>query len=130
MLRDAHGERMYRKVVVKVYFPDKIFPIKKFVQHAPAGKGFNQDGIDSLLDSITNQLDTLYPFWEFTLKELAPEGRTAHFLIDFAGYREVPAPNLPTTESTTPVSEAAGLEQNDVASAASGTGCLNCMTGE
>jgi len=122
MLKDIHGDRLFRKVKVRVHFNDQIFPERNMIQHTPARQGFNEDGILAMLEGVTNQLDTLYPFWEFKLQELAPEGRTARFLIDFAGYRAVPAPNKPTTESTTPAPDAAGLAQNEVMPAASDAG--------
>ena len=35
----------------------------------------------------TDKLDSLYPFWDFKLSELKPEGRTARYAFTFAGYR-------------------------------------------
>ena len=101
MLRDKEGERLFRKVIVKVLFPEAIFPPKTFVQHAGPRQGFNPDGIDAILMSIADQLDTLYPWWQFRVIELAPEGRTMKYVFKFAGYRST---------KIQPPTEAASLE--------------------
>jgi hypothetical protein len=87
MLRDKQGNRLFRKMIVKVIFPDGIFPDRTYVQHAGPRQGFGPDGIDGMLENIAEQLDTLYPFWDFKPMEMAPEGRTIRFLFKFAGYR-------------------------------------------
>lgn len=87
MLKDAKGNRLYRTVKVRVVFPDNIFPEKIFSQHAGPHQGFGPDNIDTILESIADDLDTKFPWWEFTYIELAPEGRTARFTFKFAGYR-------------------------------------------
>lgn len=89
MLRDKEGNRLFRKVQVKVIFPDKIFPDKTVMQHAGPHQGFGPSGIDDILMKLADQLDTLYPFWEFRSIELKPEGRTARYVFTFAGYRAV-----------------------------------------
>jgi hypothetical protein len=98
MLHDAKGNRLYRRVEIKIFFPDKIFPVKKLHQHAEPHKGFSPEGIDELLMQTTDQLDTLYPWWEFKMIELAPRGRTACYNFVMVGYRTVPPPE-PTTET-------------------------------
>lgn len=115
MLRDKDGNRLFRKMTVKVIFPDAIFPDRMYVQRAGPKQGFGPDGIQQMLESIADQLDTLYPFWDFEPVELAPEHRTTRFLFKFAGYRAgevqkpigVPAETQPITDSTTPESETA-----------------------
>ena len=92
MLKDKAGNRLFRKVTVRIVFPDAIFPPKLISQHAGPRQGYNGDGIDNILDQIADQLDTLYPWWEFKPVELAPEGRTARFVFKFAGYSKTPAP--------------------------------------
>jgi len=87
MLRDKEGNRLFRKVTVKVIFPEAIFPPKTFVQHAGPRQGFGPDGIDDILMSVADKLEELYPFWEFKPLELTPEGRTARYVLTFAGYR-------------------------------------------
>lgn len=87
MLRDNEGNRLFRKVIVRIVFPDAIFPPKNFVQHAGPHQGFNPNGIDEILMNIADRLDQLYPWWEFRVVELAPEGRTAKYVFTFAGYR-------------------------------------------
>lgn len=87
MLRDKAGNKLWRKVKIKVIFPDNIFPPKTFIQHAGPRQGFGPDGIDETLMNVADQLDTLYPFWQFRMQEMSPEHRTAHFLMIFVGYR-------------------------------------------
>ena len=87
MLRDKAGNRLYRKVQVHIDFPDKIFPSKTMVQHAGPRQGFGPEGIDDILMKTADQLDTLYPWWEFTVVDLIPIGRTARFYFKFAGYK-------------------------------------------
>jgi len=99
MPHDKEGNRLFRKVQVKVIFPDEIFPPKLFVQHAGPHQGFGPSGVDEMLEKIADQLDTLYPFWEFKMTELAPEGSTAKYVMTFAGYRSTKI--YPNEESTT-----------------------------
>lgn len=87
MMKDKAGNRLFRKVTVKIVYPDAIFPTKTFVQHAGPKQGFNPDGIDDILMQTATRLDELYPWWEFKYVELAPQGRTARFVFTFAGYR-------------------------------------------
>jgi hypothetical protein len=105
MLRDKAGNKLFRAVKVRVIFPDNIFPDRNYTQHAGPKQGFGPDGIDQMLGQIADQLDTLYPFWEFQLQEMTPEHRTARYLMTFAGYRAVPAPTQPIADSTTPEPE-------------------------
>jgi len=108
MLKDFAGNRLFRKMTVKVVFPDKIFPDRTYVQHAGPKQGFGPNGVQAMLDQIAEQLDTLYPWWDFTPVELKPVGRTTRFVIKFAGYRAVPpASTQPPIESTTPEPEMA-----------------------
>ncbi len=92
MLRDSKGQRLYRRVEIRIFFPDKIFPVKKLHQHAEPHKGFSLDGIDDLLMQTTDQLDQLYPWWEFKMIELKPEGRTARFNFTVIGNRAMTPP--------------------------------------
>ena len=104
MPHDKDGNRLFRKVQVKVIFPDEIFPPKLFVQRAGPKQGFGPGGIDEMLEKIADQLDTLYPFWEFKLTSLAAEGSTAKFVMTFAGYRSTKADfqmGTPNEERTT-----------------------------
>jgi hypothetical protein len=87
MLRDKAGNRLYRRVEIKIFFPDKIFPVKKMHQYAEPHKGFSPEGIDDLLMQTTDKLDQLYPWWEFKCVELTPEGRTARYNFVMVGYR-------------------------------------------
>jgi hypothetical protein len=87
MLKDTKGNRLYRSVSIKIIFPDKIFPDRKLLQHAPPSRGFNDDSLDEIIGKVVDQLDTLYPFWEFKLLPLAHTPRQAKYVIAFAGYR-------------------------------------------
>jgi len=87
MLRDKTGSRLFKSVNIKIYFPDKIFPDKKLAQRAPPKKGFSSENIDDILMEVADRLETLYPWWEFKMMELAPTGRAANFIFTFAGYR-------------------------------------------
>jgi hypothetical protein len=111
MLRDKSGNKLFRTMKVKVIFPEEIFPDKTFVQHAGPKQGFGPEGVDAFLMSITDQLDTLYPYWEFRAQEMLPEHRTARYLITFAGPRAVIPTNQPQdnpiADSTTPEGETA-----------------------
>jgi hypothetical protein len=100
MLRDKAGNKLFRKMKVKVLFPDDIFPPKIFLQHAGPKQGFGPDGIDQMLMNIADHLEQLYPFWEFKAQELSPEGRTARYSISFAGYRATPAAKIPPDEES------------------------------
>lgn len=92
MLTDKKGNRMFRKVDIRVVYPTSSdMKPEKIKHHAPPGKGFNEDGIHELLMVTADQLDTLYPWWEFRLVELSPEGRTARFVFTFDRYRSVKA---------------------------------------
>jgi hypothetical protein len=102
MLQDNKGNRLYKTVDVKIYFPDKIFPTRHMRQHAPAGKGFNGDNIDELLMTLADKLDVLYPWWDFNLVELKPSGRVARYAFNWKGYRAgvaFPAAKVPGIEA-------------------------------
>jgi hypothetical protein len=99
VLKDKEGNRLFRKVIVKIVFPDAIFPPRNIIQHAGPKQGFGPGGIDDILDRIADQLDTLYPWWEFKVMPLAPEGRTAKYVLTFAGYRSTKIKT--STEATT-----------------------------
>ena len=117
MLTDASGNKMFRRIQIRILFPDNVLPSKLLVQRAPAHRGFTPTGVDEMLDGVADQLDVLYPWWQFTLVELSAEGRTARCVFKFAGYRSVnpvdaPIPELaniqlPKEESSDPKPETA-----------------------
>lgn len=86
MLKDKAGNRLFRKVWVKIIYPDAIFPPKIQTQHAGPKQGFGPEGIDDILMQIADKLEELFPYWEFQMTELAPQGRTARYVFTFAGY--------------------------------------------
>jgi len=99
MLRDKAGNRLFRRIEVKVIFPDKIFPERTYVQKAGPHQGFGPEGVDAMLMDIADKLEELYPWWNFTVVELSPVGRTARFVFTFAGTREVPATDTTNTQN-------------------------------
>lgn len=96
MLRDKAGNRLYRKVDIKIVFPDNILPVRRLISRAGPKQGFTPEGIDELLMKTADQLDELYPWWNFKMQELASQGRTACYVFAFAGYREIPALRYPS----------------------------------
>ena len=91
MLRDAKGDRLYRRVEVRVVYPPDVFPAKKFVYKAEGSRrAYAPEGIDSILDHTADQLDTLYPWWDFEMVPLAPRGRVASYVFKVVGVRAIP----------------------------------------
>jgi hypothetical protein len=111
MRTDKAGNTLWRTVSVKVIFPDGIFPDRKYRQNAGPKQGFGPDGIDQMLNQIADELDSLYPWWQFRAVELSPIGSTVRFAFIFAGNNTnyvAPAPTIhPTADSTTPGPETA-----------------------
>jgi hypothetical protein len=123
MLKDKEGNRLFRKVSVKVIYPDNIFPVKTFTQHAGPKQGFGPTGVDDILMKMADQLDTLYPWWDFTCVELKAEHRTKRYVFTFAGYRSTtinPKEDGTTLdtgaaeENTSPAIEAVGNTLQDL----------------
>ena len=110
MRTDKAGNTLWRTVSVKVIFPDGIFPDRVYKQHAGPKQGFGPDGVDQMLNQIADQLDELYPWWQFRPVDLSPIGSTIRFAFVFAGNNTSYAPdptapilsNINPTESTTP----------------------------
>jgi hypothetical protein len=100
MLKDKFGVRLFRKVNIRVVFPEAIFPPKVFQQHAGPRQGFGDEGVSNMLMQIADRLEELYPWWEFRVVELKPEGRTAKYVFTFAGYRAVKPVDAPVPEFT------------------------------
>jgi len=87
MMMDQKGNKLFRKVIVRIIFPDEIFPSRVITQNAGPKMGFHAAGIDEILMKIADQLEELYPYWEFNAVELTPIGKTARYALTFAGYR-------------------------------------------
>lgn len=94
MLRDSHGNRLFRKVEIKIVYPEGIFPDRTNRYHAGPGQGFGPENIDKLLMDTADRLEELYPFWDFKMIELAPQGRTVRYVLTFAGYRTQSSPGV------------------------------------
>lgn len=86
MLKDKTGNKLYRRIEVKVIFPNDVFPPKKFVSRAGPQQGFNPTGVDDILMQVADRLETLYPWWNFQVVELKSPARLARFVFTFAGY--------------------------------------------
>jgi len=87
MLRDTAGNRLFRKVEVKIIYPIDTIPTAKMAQRAGPKQGFGPAGVDDILMQVADKLDTLYPWWNFEMVTLTPEGRTARFVFKFVSYR-------------------------------------------
>ena len=97
MLRDAQMNRLFRRVEIRIIYPDNIFPPKVNRYKSGPHQGFGPNNIDELLMQTTDKLDELFPFWEFKMLELSPQGRTARYVFTFSGY---------STKAATPVLQA------------------------
>jgi hypothetical protein len=106
MRKDKAGNKLYRKMTVKVIFPDRIFPDRVYHQHAGPRQGFGPDGVDQMLEQIADQLDALYPWWQFRLTELRPEGNTIRFAFIFAGNNPTYVAPAPTIQ---PIADSSAL---------------------
>ena len=99
MLRDKAGNRLYRRVEIRVVFPkDTRLPANTMRQKAAPGQGFNSGGIDEMLMGVADRLDELYPWWEFKMVSVAAPNRTAKFIFAVAGYRAMPPEDAPIEE--------------------------------
>lgn len=113
MLKDKNGNRLFRKVEVRVNFPDNIFPSKVLSNHAGPKQGYSEVGIDEILMTVATRLDELYPWWDFKYIELKPVGRTARYVFNFVGYNSsVHPPEVHIDEFTkdTPIEDATSLQ--------------------
>ena len=117
MLKDKDGNRLFRKLTIRVIFPDNVFPPKTVVQHAGPHQGFGPTGIDDSLMRLAEHLDQMYPYWDFTPVELAPEGRTARFVLKFSGYKSsnrVAQPVFPDSKTDSQPQKSTALEPEAV----------------
>jgi hypothetical protein len=87
VLRDKTGNKLFRRVEVRIVFPEHVYPPANHVYRAGPRQGYGPENVDKILMDTTDKLDSLYPFWDFKLSELKPEGRTARYAFTFAGYR-------------------------------------------
>ena len=100
MPNSKDGDRLYRRIKVRIVFPEKIFPDKDFLEKAPARKGFTSENVFEFLYKIADRLEELYPWWDFKYTELVPEGSTARYVFNFAGYRKVTAAQIQNPQPT------------------------------
>lgn len=100
MLQDSKGNRLYRRLEIKVVYPESILDPETHVQKAPAHKGFSDENIHDALMSVADRLDALYPFWEFEPIELSSHGRVARFVFSFKGYRAASPQDNPNDDAS------------------------------
>ena len=102
MLRDSAGNKLFRRVEIRVLFPDGIMAPSKTVQKAEPHKGFGGEAIDEMLMNTADQLDVKFPWWNFRLSELTPEHRTARYVFTCVGFKKdyKPAVQEPVSEPT------------------------------
>ena len=98
-LRDKSGNRLYRRVEIKVVFPkDTRLKPNTMRQKAGPHQGFNSNGIDEMLMGVADRLDELYPWWEFNMVPVTATSRTAKFVFSVVGYRAMPPEDSPVEE--------------------------------
>ena len=119
MRKDKEGNKLYRKMTVKVIFPDALFPDRAYQQHAGPKMGFGPEGIDQMLNQIADELDSLYPWWEFRSCELLPIGSTIRFAFIFAGNNPNYAPPVQDLTQVA-IEEAVGTTLQDLAAEGAG----------
>lgn len=112
MLTDKAGNKLYRRVEVKVIFPSGVLPTKKFQSKAGPKQGFNPEGVQDILMQVAERLDSTYPWWNFRPVELKSPSRIAKYVFAFDGYntdyKSAPA-QADLTDFTLP--EKTGLEK-------------------
>jgi len=86
MLRDVKGNRLFRRVEIRVLYPDGVLKPERIIQKAAAKQGFSPDNVDELLMRVADTLEEKYPWWQFRMQELAPEHRTARYSFICAGF--------------------------------------------
>lgn len=106
MLTDKDGNKLYRQVEIRVIFPEHIFPDRKIMQKAKGSRqGYGPEGVLDILMAVADQLETLYPYWEFESTELASVAHTAKYVFNFVGYRSLKSGDNETESNTTEASE-------------------------
>lgn len=97
MLRDKTGNKLFRHVRVNIVYPKDTLPSETFTHRAGPRQGYSPGNIDDILLQTAGKLEELYPYWDFKLNELTPEGRTARYTLTVCGYRPV-KPAAPKVE--------------------------------
>lgn len=111
MLRDRDGNRLFKRVEVTIHLNKDVFPKPQRRVFSPKEprQAYSEEGIYQILNEITDWLDVTYPFWNFELVPLRPEGRTARYVVNYAGIRPMPEP--PQESFSHPVGNDASEEQ-------------------
>jgi hypothetical protein len=106
MLRDAKGNRLFRRVEITVLYPDDVLKPERIRQKAGAKKGFSDENIDEMLMSVADQLEVRFPWWSFRMQPLAPEHRTARYNFICAGFNPAYKPPVEEAKNVDTVSDA------------------------
>jgi hypothetical protein len=67
-MRDRSG-RLWKRVEIKLVFRDGV---KRHIYTAPAGRGYNDDQIDAVLEEFSDELEAAHPESDFRLVQIAP----------------------------------------------------------
>jgi hypothetical protein len=99
VLRDKAGNKLYRKIEVRVLYPDGILKPEKVVHRAGPRQGFSDENIDEILMRTADLLEEKFPWWQFRMQELSPEHRTARYNFVCAGFNPAYKPPVEETKS-------------------------------
>lgn len=92
MLRSKEGDRLYRRIEVRIFFPPNTIPNAHVEWKSGPKQGYGPEGIDDILMQVADKLDTLYPWWDFKMTPIAPSGRVARYNFSVIGFRAQPKP--------------------------------------
>lgn len=92
MLRSKNGDRLVRRIEVKIFFPKNTIATQHPVWKSGPKQGFSPDGIDDILMQVADRLDQLYPWWDFKMVPVASSSRTAQYNFSVVGFRAIPQP--------------------------------------
>lgn len=120
MLRSKNGERLVRRIEVKIFFPKDTVKNQHAVWKSGPKQGYGPDGIDDILMQVADRLDQLYPWWDFKMVPVASSGRVAQYNFSVVGFRAMPQPavieapaNLESIQPKTKESSASEYEATE-----------------
>jgi hypothetical protein len=65
-MRSAKGEKLFKRIEIKIFFEGKI--LRKVFRSQPR-QGFTSDGIQQVLEKVSDDLEEKFPGVEFRLVE-------------------------------------------------------------
>ena len=68
-----------KQLEINVHFPPKTFPRHRFKFKAPAGKIFNEGGIENALNHVATEVEKKFPMWNFRFVPIVSTGRKRAF---------------------------------------------------